>query len=144
VALNPASLARAFVADLTGSETRQGGSTITQQYVKSACLNPKRTLIRNIKEAAIAFRLAHHESKKEILQNYLNTIYWERDAYGVEAASRAYRWWWVAGHDHPESRPARSSLQRHLRAWVQCPDPAHGDPSRRADFDRLSLPAVAL
>src|SRR5262249_1620798 len=88
--INLPSMGRALLSDLTGSQSLQGGSTITQQYVKAAYLNPKRTLVRKIQEAAIAYRLAHSESKNEILQNYLNTIYWGRGAYGVEAASRAY------------------------------------------------------
>jgi penicillin-binding protein 1A len=119
-ALNPASLARAFFADLTGSGSLQGGSTITQQYVKSAYLNPKRTLIRKIKEAAIAFRLAHHDSKKEILQNYLNTIYWGRGAYGVEAASRAY-----FGKDVRLLGLKEASLLAGLIREPETADPAH-------------------
>jgi membrane peptidoglycan carboxypeptidase len=89
-ALNPVSIGRAFFSDLRGSGGLQGGSTITQQYVKEAYLSPKRTLVRKIEEALLAIRLSHVESKREILENYLNTIYWGRGAYGVEAASEAY------------------------------------------------------
>jgi membrane peptidoglycan carboxypeptidase len=73
-AVNPVSMVRALSADLTGSGSLQGGSTITQQYVKQAYLNSKRTLSRKIKEAALAIKLAHKESKDQILQNYLNII----------------------------------------------------------------------
>jgi penicillin-binding protein 1A len=88
-AINPLSIMRAAISDVTSGHL-QGGSTITQQYVKQAYLSPKRTLLRKIKEAALAVRLSHSESKKQIMQNYLNTIYWGRGAYGVEAASLAY------------------------------------------------------
>jgi penicillin-binding protein 1A len=89
-ALNPVSIARAFIADVRGSGDLQGASTITQQYVKQTYLSSQRSLGRKIKEAALAIRLASTESKREILQNYLNTIYWGRGAYGVEAAAVAY------------------------------------------------------
>ena len=89
-ALNPVSIARALMADVRGSGDLQGASTITQQYVKQTYLTSQRSLSRKIKEAALAIRLASTESKREILQNYLNTIYWGRGAYGVEAAAVAY------------------------------------------------------
>lgn len=89
-AINPVSIVRAALADLGGSGGLQGGSTITQQYVKQAYLSSQRTLSRKLKEAALAVRLSRTESKNQILQNYLNTIYWGRGAYGIEAASRAY------------------------------------------------------
>ena len=89
-ALNPVSIVRAFIADVRGSGNLQGASTITQQYVKQTYLSSQRSLSRKIKEAALAIRLARSESKREILQNYLNTIYWGRGAYGVEAAAEAY------------------------------------------------------
>jgi penicillin-binding protein 1A len=89
-ALNPVSIVRAFISDLRGSGSVQGASTITQQYVKQTYLSSQRSLTRKIKEAALAIRLARSESKEEILQNYLNTIYWGRGAYGVQAASQAY------------------------------------------------------
>lgn len=88
-AINPVSMARALVTDIAGGSL-QGGSTITQQYVKQAYLTPKRTLVRKIEEAALAIRLSQKQSKAQILDEYLNTIYWGRGAYGVEAASLAY------------------------------------------------------
>jgi penicillin-binding protein 1A len=89
-ALNPVSIVRAFISDVRGTGTLQGASTITQQYVKQTYLSSERTLTRKIREAALAIRVARSESKLEILQNYLNTIYWGRGAYGVQAASQAY------------------------------------------------------
>ena len=85
-ALNPVSIVRAFISDVRGSGNLQGASTITQQYVKQTYLSSQRSVSRKIKEAALAIRVARSESKREILQDYLNTIYWGRGAYGVEAA----------------------------------------------------------
>jgi membrane peptidoglycan carboxypeptidase len=89
-ALNPLDIGRALFDDLRGSGNLQGGSTITQQYVKQAYLTSQRTVSRKIKEAIIAIKLERSESKDQILQDYLNTIYFGRGAYGVEAASQAY------------------------------------------------------
>ncbi len=89
-ALNPVSILRAAISDASGSGNLQGASTITQQYVKQTYLTSQRTLTRKIKEAALAIRLSRTESKQQILQGYLNTIYWGRGAYGIEAAARTY------------------------------------------------------
>jgi penicillin-binding protein 1A len=89
-AINPVSTARAFVSDVSGSGGLQGGSTITQQYVKEAYLTPKRTLTRKVEEAVIAFRVGQSQSKRKILEEYLNTIYWGRGSYGIEAAAQAF------------------------------------------------------
>ncbi len=84
-------LARAAWANLTGGEIQQGGSTISQQYVKNAVLqDPSRTVTRKFKEAILAIKLERRFSKKEILGFYLNTIYLGRGAYGIEAAAEAY------------------------------------------------------
>jgi membrane peptidoglycan carboxypeptidase len=80
---------RAGVNDLKGGAT-QGGSTITQQYVKNAYLNSDQTLSRKLKELAISLKLSRQYSKDQILESYLNTIYFGRGAYGIEAAARAY------------------------------------------------------
>jgi len=80
---------RAALNDLRGGNT-QGGSTITQQYVKNAYLNSSQTLSRKLKELAISLKLSRQYSKRDILQNYLNTIYFGRQAYGIEAAAKAY------------------------------------------------------
>ena len=80
---------RAAVSDLTGGDT-QGGSGITQQYVKNAYLNDSRTLSRKLRELAIAVKLSRQYSKDQILEFYLNTIYFGRGAYGIEAAAQTY------------------------------------------------------
>jgi len=84
------SIFRAAIADLTGGRVRQGGSTITQQYVKNAYVGNERSVWRKIKEAIVAIKIERKETKDEILNNYLNTIYFGRGAYGIEAASRTY------------------------------------------------------
>ncbi len=80
---------RAGINDVTGGDT-QGGSGITQQYVKNAYLSNSRTLSRKLKELAIAVKLSRDYSKSQILEFYLNTVYFGRGAYGIEAGSEAY------------------------------------------------------
>jgi penicillin-binding protein 1A len=89
--VDPLGIARAAYTDIRGnSASRQGGSTITQQYVKNVYLTDERTLTRKIREAVMAIKLEQEISKEQILENYLNTIYFGRGAYGVQAASRVY------------------------------------------------------
>ena len=84
-------IARAAWQNFRGGEVSQGGSTITQQYVKVAVLrDPERTVSRKIKEAILAIKLERRFSKRQILGFYLNTIYFGRGAYGIEAAARTY------------------------------------------------------
>ncbi|HVU91448.1 MAG TPA: transglycosylase domain-containing protein [Jatrophihabitans sp.] len=82
---------RAVISDLTGGDT-QGGSGITQQYVRNAYKNvgTQRTLTRKLKELMIAVKLNRKYSKDQILEFYLNTVYFGRGAYGIEAAAQAY------------------------------------------------------
>ena len=81
---------RALVVDVTGGSVQQGGSTITQQYAKNAYLTQSRTFSRKIREIFLAVKLDHSQSKSTVLQNYLNTIYFGRGAYGIEAAAEAW------------------------------------------------------
>ena|GEM_PF-167670 len=83
-------IARALYVDVTGGGVSQGGSTITQQYAKNAYLSQQRTFTRKFTELALAIKLSHQYSKNQILGFYLNTIYFGRGAYGIEAASKAY------------------------------------------------------
>ena len=68
----------------------RGGSTITQQYAKTAFLTPERSIIRKVKELVIAIKLENQFSKDQIFENYLNTIYFGRGSYGVQTASQVY------------------------------------------------------
>jgi penicillin-binding protein 1A len=88
--VDPVGIARALYQDVRGGGAQQGGSTITQQYVKNAYLTSERSLTRKVKEAVLAVKLERELEKDEILERYLNTIYFGRGAYGVGAASRAY------------------------------------------------------
>jgi membrane peptidoglycan carboxypeptidase len=80
---------RAALSDLTGGST-QGGSGITQQYVKNAYLSSQQTLSRKFKELAIAVKLSREYSKDQILEYYLNTVYFGRGAYGIQAAAQVF------------------------------------------------------
>ncbi|MER5497953.1 MULTISPECIES: transglycosylase domain-containing protein [unclassified Streptomyces] len=82
-------MARAAWNTLTG-KGKQGGSTITQQYVKNYYLGQEQTLVRKAKEFFIAVKLNREESKDQILEGYLNTSYFGRNAYGIQAAAQAY------------------------------------------------------
>jgi penicillin-binding protein 1A len=83
-------IARAFVADVTGG-SRQGASTIAQQFVKNALSQQNnRTILEKLREAALAYHLTRKWSKQKILQEYLNSIYFGNGAYGVESAARVY------------------------------------------------------
>ncbi|MGF7233693.1 MAG: transglycosylase domain-containing protein, partial [Frankia sp.] len=83
-------IARALYTDVSGGGISQGGSTITQQYAKNAYLTQQRTFSRKIKEIVLAVKLDKKYSKDQILDYYLNTIYFGRGAYGIQAASKTY------------------------------------------------------
>jgi membrane peptidoglycan carboxypeptidase len=82
-------IVRAAWNNVTGGST-QGGSTITQQYVKNAFLTADQTFSRKFQELFLAIKLDNSYSKDQILQNYLNTIYFGRGSYGIEAAANTY------------------------------------------------------
>jgi membrane peptidoglycan carboxypeptidase len=84
-------IARALLNNLrSGDLNAQGGSTITQQYAKTAFLTSSRTIERKIRELVIAMKLENALSKDQIFENYLNTIYFGRGSYGVQTASQQY------------------------------------------------------
>ncbi len=82
--------ARAARDNVLGRESAGGGSTITQQYVKNALVGDERSLTRKMRELVISAKMARQWSKDEILAAYLNTIYFGRGAYGIDAAAKAY------------------------------------------------------
>ncbi|TPJ25691.1 MULTISPECIES: transglycosylase domain-containing protein [unclassified Mesorhizobium] len=88
--IDPIGLSRAMVANLLGGHFSQGGSTLTQQLAKNLFLTPDRTLERKVQEVLLALWLEHKHSKDQILEMYLNRVYFGSGAYGVEAASRRY------------------------------------------------------
>ena len=83
-------LIRATRENFESGEVEQGGSTITQQLVKNRLLTPKRDIERKVREIVLSLQLAERYPKKEILEQYLNTVYFGQGAYGVQAASERF------------------------------------------------------
>ena len=88
--VDPWGIVRAVVHDVLHRGASQGGSTITQQLAKNLFLTQERTLTRKLQEVVLAFWLEHKFSKAEILELYLNRVYFGAGAYGVEAAAQRY------------------------------------------------------
>ena len=106
-------------------EPQVGGSTITQQYVKNFYLTQDRTLARKAKEIMISMKIDKELSKQEILEKYLNTIYYGRGAYGIQSGSKAY-----FGKDVSTLNVAEAAV---LASVINAPsyyDPANGDQAR--------------
>ena len=87
--VDPVATLRAAYRDIVDGQ-RQGGSTITQQYVKNTYVGSNRTLRRKVQEAALAVRLEDRKSKQDILTDYLNVLFLGNSTYGVQAASKYY------------------------------------------------------
>jgi penicillin-binding protein 1A len=112
---------RAVWVDVRGGKTVQGGSTITQQFVKNSCVTSRRSISRKLKEAALAWQLEQRWSKDRILTAYLNTIYFGNGAYGVEQAAQTYF--------HHSAAPGKLTLpEAALLAGIPG-DPAAYDPA---------------
>ncbi|MGX9143345.1 transglycosylase domain-containing protein [Mesorhizobium sp. 128a] len=88
--IDPIGLSRAMVTNVLGGHFSQGGSTLTQQLAKNLFLKPDRTLERKVQEVLLSLWLEHKHTKDQILEMYLNRVYFGSGAYGVEAASRRY------------------------------------------------------
>jgi len=115
-------IARAAVANLRAGRFAQGGSTITQQVARSLFLTPEKTLWRKFCEVVLARRLEQELSKDEILEIYLNQIYWGHGAYGAEEGARTYYCKRAADLDRSEAvlmagmiaAPERFSPRKHV------------------------------
>jgi penicillin-binding protein 1A len=106
-------IGRALIKDILSQSAQQGGSTITEQFVKNALeAQGTRTLFVKFKEAALAYRLERHWSKDKILTQYLNTIYFGEGAYGIEAAARTY-----FGDAHPGCGTVTEPCASVLEPW---------------------------
>lgn len=81
---------RALITDIRAGDAVAGGSTITQQYIKTTFLTPERSLKRKMSEAILAYRLEDRYTKDQILEMYLNTIYFGHGAYGIQTAAEVY------------------------------------------------------
>lgn len=88
--IDPIGIGRAFVANILHRGISQGGSTITQQLAKNAFLSQKQTLRRKVQEAMLAIELERKYSKKEILEMYMNEIYFGQGSYGIQTAAKTY------------------------------------------------------
>ncbi len=111
--VDPMSILRAFVKNIMYGRMAQGGSTITQQVIKSLVLGPEKSLSRKVREAILAYKLEKYLNKNDILNLYLNNIYMGHGVYGVEAASQVY-----FGKHVWEITPAEAAL---LAGIVQAP-----------------------
>jgi penicillin-binding protein 1A len=97
----------------------QGGSTITQQFVKNAlAAQNDRTLFVKLREAALAYQLTRKWSKERILRNYLNTIYFGNGAYGIESAAQTYFGRDHEGCEQDKARPCAARLEPHEAALL--------------------------
>jgi penicillin-binding protein 1A len=131
-------IGRALWQDVVNQRVVQGGSTITQQFVKNAlAAQNDRTLFVKLREAALAYQLTRKWSKERILRNYLNTIYFGNGAYGIESAAQTY-----FGHDHAgceedKARPCAAQLELHEAALLA------GMVASPSGFDPVAHPAEA-
>jgi penicillin-binding protein 1A len=131
-------IGRALWQDVVQQRVVQGGSTITQQFVKNAtAAQGDRTLFNKLREAALAFHLTRKWSKDRILRNYLNTIYFGNGAYGIESAARVYFAWAHPGCGERGRPMCASLLEPHEAALLAA---VVASPS---GYDPLEHPASA-
>jgi membrane peptidoglycan carboxypeptidase len=116
--IDPKGILRALFSNARGND-RQGASTITQQYVKILYLTSEQSYKRKIKEAIVSLKIQQELSKSEVLEGYLNTIYFGRGAYGIQAASKAF-------FNHPASE---LSLRESAVLATVLNNPAKYDPA---------------
>ena len=88
--IDPEGIARAVVRDVQAGEVVEGGSTITQQLVRNLYISQERTVERKLKEACLAVKLDRAWSKEQVIESYLNSVYYGHLAYGIEAAAQTY------------------------------------------------------
>ena len=106
-------IARALVQDVLQRRAAQGGSTITQQFVKNALdAQGDRSVFQKLREAALAYHLERKWPKEKILTQYLNTVYFGNGAYGIESAVRTY----FGDGDEPDERAGADDAGRELHA----------------------------
>ncbi|RLV10038.1 penicillin-binding protein [Streptomyces griseocarneus] len=123
-------MVRAVSRMVTGGDT-QGGSTITQQYVKNAYLNQEQTFSRKLTEMFIAIKLDDRMSKDEILEQYLNTSWYGRGAYGIQRAAHAYY-----GKDVSQLNASEGAFLASLLKGAALYDPASGAGNHKRAVDR--------
>lgn len=127
--VDPMGIARALANMARGGQT-QGGSTITQQFVKNTYLSQDQTVTRKFKEMFISIKVGTKLKKPQILQGYLNTSYFGRGAYGIQAAAQTY-----FGVDAVDLKPSQCAF---LAALLK--GPTYYDPAGNADLDKAATP----
>ncbi|WP_405699749.1 transglycosylase domain-containing protein [Streptomyces sp. NBC_00069] len=128
--VSPSGVLRALGAAATGGET-QGGSTITQQYVKNAYLSQDRTMSRKFTELLLAVKLDNQRNKEQILQDYLNTSWFGRGTYGIQRASQAYY-----GKDVSQLNAGEGAFLASLLKGAGLYDPALGKENHERAVER--------
>ena len=134
--IDPVSISRALYWDLRSGTTVQGGSTITQQYVKNTFLTHEETVSRKIKEAVLAIKVEQSMSKEQILEGYLNTIFFGRNVYGIKAAAQAY-----FGKDVKDLQLQEAS---YLAGLIRAPNRADASKNPEAAKDRRRKALVSM
>ncbi len=124
-------VARAFINNVRGGSL-QGASTLSQQYVERYYLDTTTSIPGKIKEALLALKINRQQSKDEILENYLNTIYFGRGAYGIEEASLKY-----FGHSAIDLTLSESAMLSGIIPAPSAWDPAVDPDMAEARFDRV-------
>jgi len=139
--VDPIGIGRAVWNNLRDDDL-QGGSTITQQLVKNAYLSADRTVTRKVREAVLAVKLERNDDKDAILERYLNTVYFGRGAYGIEAAARTF-----FDGSAADLTPAQAALLVGMLRSPQALDPANdleAATARRDDVLRAMVDTEAL
>jgi penicillin-binding protein 1A len=131
-------IGRALYQDVVAQKAVQGGSTITQQFVKNAlAAQDRRTLFVKLREAAMAYHLSRKWSKQKILRNYLNSIYFGNGAYGIESAAQTYFGSQHVGCASNKTRPCAAQLEPAEAALIA------GVVSSPSAYDPVAHPAAA-
>jgi penicillin-binding protein 1A len=131
-------IGRALYQDVLSKRVVQGGSTITQQFVKNAlAAQDNRTLFVKLREAALAYHLTRKWSKERILRNYLNTIYFGNGAYGIGSAAQTYFATDHPGCEQDKARPCAAQLEPQEAALLA------GMVASPGGFDPIAHPAAA-
>lgn len=128
--VSPKGIFRALVSTVQGQET-QGGSTITQQYVKNTYLSQEQTVTRKAKEFIISLKVDRTKSKREVLQGYLNTSWFGRGAYGIDAAAQAYY-----GIPAKKLDPSQGAMLASLLKGAELYDPSTGSGNHQRAEER--------
>ncbi|HVC99817.1 MAG TPA: transglycosylase domain-containing protein [Candidatus Dormibacteraeota bacterium] len=131
-AIDPLGLGRAIAVDVTSGSAAEGGSTITQQLVKFTLLGSEKTISRKVQEVMLAYTLEHRYSKNQILEMYLNRVYYGHGAYGIGSAAQTY---FGAGTKAADLSPAQAAFLAGILAAPTAYDPfLHYDLAREREL----------